>query len=78
MTENGKHRCLQRREYSAPRKRGKRNREPRRSTLLDLVQQLLRESDSERYVIEKATRLINGGRVLLIGSFRGARIDHRS
>jgi hypothetical protein len=76
MAVKGRHRCLRKRQFGLLRRKRTRIWQPRRSTLLDLVQQLLRESDSEVYVVDRATRLINSGRVILIGSFRGARINH--
>ncbi len=47
----------------------------RRSTLLDLVQQLQRDltvSDDE--VVERAMHLVNSGRVVLTGNFAGQQL----
>ena len=49
--------------------------EPRRSTLLALVQSLWDEMDSEQEVAAAALELVNEGRVILTGNFRGCRLE---
>ena len=47
----------------------------RRSTLLDLVQQLQRDlTVSDEKVVEHATRLVNSGQVVLTGNFAGQQL----
>jgi hypothetical protein len=43
--------------------------------LLSLVQRVVRRAGSEREVIAMVTRLVNSGRVELIGSFKGERFE---
>ena len=50
-------------------------RRPYRTTLLGLVQKLIRQTDSDREVVAIASRLVRSGRVVLTGSFRGERLD---
>ena len=46
------------------------------STLLSLVQSLQDEVRSEEEVVEAAIELVNGGRVVLTGNFKGCRLEH--
>ncbi len=46
--------------------------EVRTTTLLDLVQAIVDTGASEREVVATVTRLVNSGRVQLVGAFRGA------
>ena len=46
------------------------------STLLGLVQSLQDEAGSEDEVVEIALELVNSGRVVLTGNFRGCRLEH--
>jgi hypothetical protein len=48
---------------------------PYRTTLLGLVQRLVRQTESEREIVTTAQRLVRSGRVELTGSFRGERFD---
>jgi len=48
---------------------------PRFSTLLMLVQSLCDVTDSEEEVVRSAAELVNGGRVVLTGNFKGHRLD---
>lgn len=45
-----------------------------RMTLLELVQIVQRDAHSDDEVVERVTRLINGGIVTLCGNFAGCRI----
>ena len=47
--------------------------DPTCCTLLDLVQSLTDETSSEEGVVETATKLVNSGRVILTGNFKGCR-----
>lgn len=44
-------------------------------TMLDLIEAVAEVTDSETELVSVVAHLINSGRVRLIGSFRGARID---
>jgi hypothetical protein len=46
------------------------------STLLALVQSLSDRSDSPEAVVEAAIELVNSGRVVLTGNFKGCRLSH--
>ena len=46
-----------------------------RTTLLDLVTAISSVTDSETEVIATVAHLVNSGRVMLCGNFRGARFD---
>jgi hypothetical protein len=46
------------------------------STLLALVQSLQDENRSEEEVVETALELVNSGRVVLTGNFKGCRLEH--
>jgi hypothetical protein len=46
------------------------------STLLALVQSLSDRSDSPEAVVEAAMALVNSGRVVLTGNFKGCRLSH--
>jgi hypothetical protein len=48
---------------------------PSQSTLLDLVQAINTYATSDAEVVATVAYLINSGRVLLCGTFAGARID---
>ena len=48
---------------------------PSQSTLLDLVQAVSEYATSEKEVVATVASLINSGRVLLCGTFAGAKID---
>ena len=52
------------------------NTPPAHSTLLSLAQPLQDEVGSEEEVIETALELVNSGRVVLTGNFRGRRLVH--
>ncbi len=45
------------------------------STLLSLVQSLQDSTDSEDELIETAAELVNSGRVVLTGNFKGCRLE---
>jgi hypothetical protein len=45
------------------------------STLLALVQALQDKNRSEDEVVETALELVNGGRVVLTGNFKGCRLE---
>ncbi len=45
------------------------------TTLLALVQRLGREGLSEEEVVARARELVNSGRAVLTGNFRGCRLD---
>jgi len=47
---------------------------PRRSTLLELVSSLAQQGTSEQEIVAIALDLVESGRVVLIGNFRGASI----
>ena len=49
---------------------------PVHSTLLALVQSLQDEGGSEEEVVETAMELVNCGRVVLTGNFKGRRLEH--
>ena len=49
---------------------------PVHSTLLGLVQTLQDEVGSEAEVVDAALKLVNSGRVLLTGNFKGCRLEH--
>jgi len=44
-------------------------------TMLDLIEAVAEVTDSEAELVSAVAHLVNSGRVRLIGSFRGARID---
>jgi hypothetical protein len=44
-------------------------------TLLDLIEAVAEVADSEDEIVSVVAHLVNSGRVRLVGSFRGARID---
>ena len=46
------------------------------STLLALVQLLQESTSSEDEVVENAMDLVNRGRVILTGNFKGCRLEH--
>ena len=46
------------------------------STLLSLVQSLQDETRSEEEVVDTAIDLVNCGRVVLTGNFKGCRLEH--
>ena len=46
------------------------------STLLGLVQSLQDEASCEEDVVETALELVNSGRVVLTGNFKGCRLEH--
>jgi len=46
------------------------------STLLALVQSLQDEHRSEEEVVDTALELVNSGRVVLTGNFKGCRLEH--
>ena len=48
---------------------------PYRTTLLSLVQRVIRHAGSDREVVALVKRLVNRGRVELIGSFKGERFE---
>jgi len=48
---------------------------PYRTTLLSLVQRVIRHAGSDREVVKLVRRLVNHGRVELIGSFKGERFE---
>jgi hypothetical protein len=48
---------------------------PRFSTLLTLVQSLCDETDSEQELVRTAADLVNSGRVVLTGNFKGQRLE---
>ena len=48
---------------------------PIQTTMLELVCWLSRFTDDDREVVVRATRLVNGGVVVLRGNFAGRRID---
>ena len=50
--------------------------EPVRSTLLSLVQSLQELTNFEDEVVESARELVNSGRVILTGNFKGCRLEH--
>ena len=45
------------------------------STMLELVSRLSDEIDDEGAVVELAAELVNSGRAILTGNFRGCRIE---
>ena len=45
------------------------------STLLALVQSLQDATDSEDELVETAAELVNSGRVVLTGNFKGCRLE---
>ena len=45
------------------------------TTLLDLVAAVSEFADTESELIAVVVRLVNSGRVMLIGNFKGARFD---
>ena len=47
------------------------------STLLELVQSLVDANASEDEVVDTATELVNSGRVVLIGTFKGCRLGRQ-
>ena len=49
---------------------------PVHSTLLSLVQSLKGSASSEDEVVESAMQLVNSGRVVLTGNFKGCRLEH--
>ena len=49
--------------------------ERQRSTLLALVWDLQEDTESADEVVETAANLVNSGRVVLTGNFRGQRLD---
>ena len=46
------------------------------STLLSLVQSLQDDGRSEDDAVETALQLVNSGRVVLTGNFKGCRLEH--
>lgn len=48
---------------------------PRFSTLLMLVQSLCDRTDSEQELVRVAAELVNSGRVVLTGNFKGQRLE---
>jgi hypothetical protein len=48
---------------------------PRYSTLLMLVQSLCDATDSEQEIVRSAAELVNSGRVVLTGNFKGHRLE---
>ena len=44
---------------------------PRRTTMLELVRALAEQGSSEREIVATVLELVESGRVILIGSFRG-------
>jgi hypothetical protein len=48
---------------------------PYRTTLLSLIQRVIRHAGSDREVVALVRRLVNRGRVELTGSFKGERFD---
>ena len=45
------------------------------TTLLDLVATVSEFTDTENELVAVVVRLVNSGRVMLIGNFKGARFD---
>jgi hypothetical protein len=52
------------------------NQPPVYTTLLALVQSLQDDGRSEDDVVETALQLVNSGRVVLTGNFKGCRLEH--
>lgn len=47
-------------------------RPPRQMTLLDLVASIAASAESDAEVVSAVAKLINSGRITLVGNFRGA------
>lgn len=58
-----------------PRRARRSRSRPYRTTLLSLVQRVVRRAGSESEVVALVTRLVNSGRVELTGSFNGNKIE---
>ena len=50
---------------------------PRRATLLELVQSLAKQGAPEHEIVATVLALVESGRVILIGSFRGMPLRDR-
>ena len=49
--------------------------EPQRSTMLELVQSLARDFDTDEDVVATASTLITSGQIVLTGNFKGCLIE---